>query len=268
MGCGWGGRRSRGGGGKAGWLCSRATWRAGVHAAAQRTAAAHLLLAPLELVDPLTLRLRRREGRGGRLRSLLALVLPSRKLRLALDVPLLRRGRRLCLALPLRLRLRLAHQRLSALLLLLAPARLLRCEQRRLLRRERPLLLGLPRLKLLLLPLPLRLLLPLHLLLRQPPLLLARPLSLRLLPALLHPPRLLARPSTAVVRLMRLGCRRHDLRLHRAGQPVKRLDVLHEALPLALAIFQRGTETRKQIFGAALLLRLLRSISGSEQFFD
>ena len=128
--------------------------------------AAHLLLAPLELVDPLALRLRRREGRGGRLRPLLALLLPSHVLHLALHVPLLRRGRRLDLALPLRLRLRLAHQRLLALLLLLAPARLLRREQRRLLRRKRLFLLRLPRLELLLLPQPLRLLLPLCLLLR------------------------------------------------------------------------------------------------------
>ena len=53
---------------------------------------------------------------------------------------------------------------------------------------------------------------------------------------------------------------------------MKRLDVLHEALPLALAIFQRGTELRKQVFGSALFLRLLlllrSSSSSSEQFFD
>jgi len=49
---------------------------------------------------------------------------------------------------------------------------------------------------------------------------------------------------------------------------MKRLNVLHEALTLALAIFQRGTQPRKQVFGAALFLRLLRSSSSSEQFFD
>ena len=102
-----------------------------------------------------------------------ALLLSLRPLRLTLLVSALRRRRALCLSLALGLGLGLAHQRLPALLLLLAPALLLRREQRGLLRRERRLLLGLPCLEPLLLLEALTLLLPLRLRLRVPPLLLS-----------------------------------------------------------------------------------------------
>lgn len=202
----------------------------------------NLSLSPLELFDPLALRLCLREGGRCGLLPLLALLLSPRPLRLSLLVPPLRCRCAFSLTLPLLLRLRLSYQRLPALFLLLAPALLLRREQCGLLRRERRLLLALPRLEPFLLLLAQLLRPPLRVHLGLPSMLLSRALGLRLLATLIHPPRLLAGPLVAV-RRRRTGLGRRvallGLRLlHGACQPLQRRDVLHKALPAALAGLQ------------------------------